>query len=86
MTESALLSILNSGPRKEIFHFQGIKRDIVFNTSTFLEKTRDFRYRSIKGFCLVLKNSQCLLERQNDSGILDNRPEKAMENTIIKLC
>ena len=59
MTDSALLSLLNS--KIGSFYFQGIKRDILQYSSAFLEKMLDFRYRSIKGFWFLLKNSQGLL-------------------------
>ena len=56
-------------------------------------KTRDFRYRSIKGFSWVGVEKQSVfagrrkrIESESQSGILNERQQKAMEKTITKLC
>ena len=64
---------------------------LVLSRIAMLEMTADFRHRSIKGFWLLLKNCQSLLEDPKGrvrklSVILYKRQEKAMEKTIAKLC
>ena len=59
MTDSALLAILNSKIGSFPI-FQGIKRDILKYFNALLEKMGDFRYRSIKNFWFLLKDSQSL--------------------------
>ena len=64
-------------PEKEVFPFQGIKRKYFSFPTLCKGKTRDFRYRSIKGFSWVGVEKQSVfagrrkrIESESRSGIL----------------
>ena len=92
MTDSVLLSILNHGPGKEVFFFQGIKRDRFHFSNTLQRKDALLPVQIYKKVLVgVEKQSEFAgrrrrIESESRSGILYKRQEKAMEKTITKLC